>query len=808
MNSLSNYLVESLLNEAQEGTIVLFPGGFKPPHGGHFELAKRYAAEPTVSQVIILIGPGEREGITRDQSIAVWRELVKNEPKILIQQTEVNSPLAAAYKYIETAKPGTYALAASSKGEDYARVKDFVRGHEQGGKYAREGVFVRELPLNTSPIVYKNRSEKAAKYAPGKSENGKGISASVLRADLKNNDKEAFATSYPNVADKAITDKIFDILKKNASENLSEGKLRVFDFDDTLVQTNSKIHVIKRITGKKITMTPAEYAVYQPDEGDVFDFSEFDGPIKSGTELKKYTSIMKRMLSAPTDDRKVVVLTARGNGDAVSEYLQTIGIQAPVIAVNSSDPLMKSGWIEQQIAQGYDDIYFIDDSPKNIAAVDQLKTKYPNVKIRTQNVLKNNEPASPLMEGGAAGHLAHPYEDLDLTFGEIKTMIDAALGGKLEYAQEKLDGQNLMVTYKDGKVRAARNKGQVKNFGENSLTTDQIAKMFEGRGPIQTAFVETMNDLETAINKLNPEQKAQFFENGKKFISLEVLFPETANVIPYGAAQLRLHHIKSFDINGNVEDEDVAGIYELQKALDTIQANQQKTFMIRTTDPAKLKADMDLPNQLKTFTSEADKIRSKYNLSDSNTVKDYVKRWWTNFVKDKAKELKYTLPAEVLTNLVNRWAFTDKSVKITDIKNSIQNEQFRTWVNEFDKTEVEPTKKTVLKPVEMLFLKLGVRVLQNIENLTALSPDEAKRKVKQDVSAAIRGIQRAADTETIEDSDAAIKFLRRELTRLKDIGGFNAIVPTEGLVFKYKGKLYKLTGAFAPINQILGYLRF
>ena len=414
----------------------------------------------------------------------------------------------------------------------------------------------------------------------------------------------------------------------------------------------------------------------------------------------------------------------------------------------------------------------------------------------------------PLMEGGAAGHLAHPYEDMDLTFAEIKAMIDAALGGKLEYAQEKLDGQNLMVTYKDGKVRAARNKGQVKNYGENSLTTDQISKMFEGRGPIQAAFVETMNDLETAINKLDPKQKADFFENGKKFISLEVLFPETANVIPYGAAQLRLHHFKSFDVAGSVEDEDVAGIYELQKVLDTIQASQQKTFMIRTTDPAELKADVDLPNQLKQFTGEVDAIKNKYNLSDTATVKDYIKRWWTDFIKAKAKELSYKMPADVLDALVQRWALTDKTQKITAIKGLIDNEAFRTWVDQFDKTEVEPTKKVALKPVEMLFLKLGVRVLQNIKNLTALSPDEAKRKVKQDVSAAIRGIQKAADTETIQDSDAAIKFLKRELTRLKDIGGFNAIVPTEGLVFKYKGKLYKLTGAFAPINQILGYLRF
>ena len=55
------------------------------------------------------------------------------------------------------------------------------------------------------------------------------------------------------------------------------------------------------------------------------------------------------------------------------------------------------------------------------------------------------------------------------------------------------------------------------------------------------------------------------------------------------------------------------------------------------------------------------------------------------------------------------------------------------------------------------------------------------------------------------------KFLNKlkiQLDRLNAIGGFNAIVPTEGLVFKYNGNIYKFTGAFAPINQITGMMTF
>jgi hypothetical protein len=43
---------------------------------------------------------------------------------------------------------------------------------------------------------------------------------------------------------------------------------------------------------------------------------------------------------------------------------------------------------------------------------------------------------------------------------------------------------------------------------------------------------------------------------------------------------------------------------------------------------------------------------------------------------------------------------------------------------------------------------------------------------------------------------------------LNALGGFDKIVPNEGIVFTYKGATYKLTGAFAPLNQILGIFTF
>ena len=97
-----------------------------------------------------------------------------------------------------------------------------------------------------------------------------------------------------------------------------------------------------------------------------------------------------------------------------------------------------------------------------------------------------------LLEGGAYGHLNHPFDDKNLTFSDFKTLIINTLQGKLDSegaVTEKTDGQNIMVSWKGGKLIAARNKGHIKNHGANALDINGIKSMFAGRGDIEKAFV-------------------------------------------------------------------------------------------------------------------------------------------------------------------------------------------------------------------------------------------------------------------------------------------------------------------------------
>ena len=165
---------------------------------------------------------------------------------------------------------------------------------------------------------------------------------------------------------------------------LFEGRkvLSVFDFDDTIAKSDAWVYVTKqgRIIKK---LDPAQFAVYKPKPGEDFNFKDFDRKIRNPRLIKRNADLLRKQLDkarrVSRGARKVTILTARRLGQPVTSFLKTMGIDAYVVPLGSADPQKKADWIEQQIAKGYDTVYFMDDSNKNIAAVNNMLNKYPEV---------------------------------------------------------------------------------------------------------------------------------------------------------------------------------------------------------------------------------------------------------------------------------------------------------------------------------------------------------------------------------------------------------------------------------------------
>jgi FMN phosphatase YigB (HAD superfamily) len=161
-------------------------------------------------------------------------------------------------------------------------------------------------------------------------------------------------------------------------------KLRIFDFDDTLVKTNSFIYVTHR-NGMKTKLSPGQYAKYDARDGDEFDFKDFQ-QVTRPELIKGYVELLRRMVNSG-GSREVFILTARAAERPVSQFIKDLGINGvKVIALGDNNPEKKADWIEDRVKEGYDDVFFVDDSEKNIAAVRKRLRDYPNIKQKIQQV--------------------------------------------------------------------------------------------------------------------------------------------------------------------------------------------------------------------------------------------------------------------------------------------------------------------------------------------------------------------------------------------------------------------------------------
>lgn len=406
--------------------------------------------------------------------------------------------------------------------------------------------------------------------------------------------------------------------------------------------------------------------------------------------------------------------------------------------------------------------------------------------------------------GGAAGHMSHPFDNSNLRFKDLKNIITLGLSGELDREDnvtEKLDGQNIMVSWKDGKLIAARNKGQLKNFGENALDTNDIISKFEGRGDILDAFSFAMEDLSKAIGSLSQKQKDKIFNNGKNFMNLEIMWPNSANVIDYDVASLVFHGALIYDSDGNVIGDVDGSARMLSGMINQINQHIQNKYSIGAPNFLKVPKHQEFGKMKRKFLTRLSKLQKQYLLKDSDILGMYHQRHWEEFIYNSAKQFKYNIPNNVLIGLTNRWAFFDKKYAIRNMKKDIKNEKFLSWALNFDKSSHNHFVKDNMKPFEILFFEVGAEIMKNISGFIATNPDKAVQGIKKRIDKAVSDVKRGGDLKKLN-------VLKQQMDKLNAIGGLKSIVPSEGIVFKYKGNIYKFTGSFASVNQIVGLMNF
>jgi hypothetical protein len=419
-----------------------------------------------------------------------------------------------------------------------------------------------------------------------------------------------------------------------------------------------------------------------------------------------------------------------------------------------------------------------------------------------QFILNESLNEGVINEGGAYGHLSHPFDDFGLTMGDLQKMITTTVNGAFgpeNFVQEKTDGQNIMISWKNGKLIAARNKSHLKDAGANALDSAGIASLFAGRGDIEKAYNSAMKDLTSSISKLSDADKKRFFEEGKKFASVEVITPITQNTVPYGQNILVFHGIVEMDPAGNPIGEDKQAGRDIGKLISDANAASQETFYVRGPQDIASKPFPNTKTRLSYYQKKLADVMKDSGSTLSSTVGDYALGMGKRILMAEANSARVNLPEISIDGLARRIADIDKSYSVPQIKKDLGDAA--DWFINLEKNKGKDLKRRVYAPLENLFLEVGTEMMKNLSAFLSANPTAAAESMRKDIDKTISTIRTNGD-------EADVSKLEHELSRVAAAGGLEAIVPTEGITFLYNGKLYKYTGIFAPLHQIRSILAY
>ena len=176
---------------------------------------------------------------------------------------------------------------------------------------------------------------------------------------------------FGNTADKAMAD-----ARDSVKYSQKIKKARVFDFDDTLARTKSKV-IVNMPDGKSRRISATEFATEAQallDEGAEFDFEEFNRVI-DGKKGPLFEVAKKIQDARGSED--IFILTARPQAAAINikEFLDGLGLNIPlknITGLADGRPKAKADWFVEKYAEGYNDFYFADDALKNVKAVKDI----------------------------------------------------------------------------------------------------------------------------------------------------------------------------------------------------------------------------------------------------------------------------------------------------------------------------------------------------------------------------------------------------------------------------------------------------
>jgi len=404
-----------------------------------------------------------------------------------------------------------------------------------------------------------------------------------------------------------------------------------------------------------------------------------------------------------------------------------------------------------------------------------------------------------LLEGGVAGHLSHLYDNRQLTANKMGKILSMASQGELE-GTEKTDGFNIYLGFRDGQARYARNKGDMRAGGR--VMEDLLNRVFAGGDQIKDVYVRAFKSFGEFASRLPPNVQANIFgENGEIFYNTEIQGPGANNVVTYDANIVSIHHGNHKRYDAETDTVEIVDAEANSKMLDRVlnsieQKEAGDNFKVARTAFMQLRR-LDDDTDLRIALAKIEKA----GFVGDMTMEEYLVAKVTPQVEARAPHLDPAIRSMMVNYILTIPDESGNKVKLNDIYKGFPIDQ-RKLIRGIVKDEGGSMIKKSIWPIETAIHDFAVELLKGMESAYILDNPAQVDRLKAEVASAIRGIQSYQG----EGADIARDVLSQQLEKIKHLDNINSTV--EGFVFNYEGQMYKFTGNFAPVNQILGLFKY
>ena len=727
--------------------IALLPGGFKPPHAGHYNMAVWLAENTDAEKVIVKVGAKERDGITREISLQLWDLFLKNDPnsnsqKITVVASNSNSPVQDVYDFVENEAPeeSTIYLGMGEKDINDARFKNIHKFAEPRG-----------IKFETTLVPPQ----------------AGGVSGTKMREFIKNDDKKSFQQYIPEFLTDEQKDKAWELVS-SLNEDFYDPRNKFYDFaksndpgpkDDIepsykykrggiygrmyeveqemeelmmgmMTEPEKKKHTknLKRL--KKDTAKQGDQYMEVPDylkgtlkrkmkEGDTYEKmaakGKKKGNLKQGTvrkrlkikdgekiplsKITKAISKIKKMKNPSEKNKKYLKALNLAKTLKTTTHKENINEADPKKGTgkkpkgsgrrlytdeNPKDTIKVKFSTRQDIVDTLNKKSFKSKSHKRQSQVINLihqrvraalnRAKDPDVKKRLRTAfdyIKKRKEASKkktqrmkkegtftkswwkeiinevlLTEGGAAGHMAHPFNLPNVNNGKSLLDVFEKSADSLDKKPGaiKIDGVNSSIRLidVDGKKQFVMDRGSKKPLDLKGITKDDLLDRFgKGHGMVKIGgeVLDMFNEALPAIQ--NDLKKLGAFDDPNILFNMEYVSGKT-NVQDYGANFIAIHglnKIESKEVQGKrgpltkrVSSEVSYSKDDLQSLLNNLKPTAKKRgYEVYGSVPTEMKSKPNFSSALsKNYTvnsgesSETKSLGQWLNTLDNIPEEDFI----------------------------------------------------------------------------------------------------------------------------------------------------------------------------------------